>query len=64
MMKRLTKVLIGLAALLGTALQSDTVQQYLAAVLVPLLTAHPKLSAAAAAISVILALAHNPKPTQ
>lgn len=60
MMKKSTKILMALAALVGTVLQSDSVQQYLGALIAPLAAAHPKFAAALAAISVILALVHNP----
>jgi hypothetical protein len=63
-MKRITKIMIALAGLFGAAVQflsDSSVQQAIAGYLLPILRAHPKLSALATSIAAILALAHNPQ---
>jgi hypothetical protein len=64
MMKKLTKVLIAGLALLGTALQSATVQHFLAGVVGPLAVKYPGVASALVAIAAILALVHNPQDPQ
>ena len=56
-MKNITKVLLGLVGSLTLFLQSDLGQQIVGG----LVAAHPKVAAALAGISGILALIHAPK---
>lgn len=61
MMKRITKILIAAATLIGTSLQSDTVQHWIAGVIIPIAAKHPNIAGLIASAATILALAHNPK---